>query len=410
MKTSKPMPLASPESIWDALRAEVKPVKTRRIAVDESLGRVLACDACARHDFPPFDRAVMDGYAVRRADFQKGRAKLKCVALARAGGEDVPELRAGNCVRINTGAPLPRGADAVVMIENTRADGDSVLLSDNPPAGQHIERQAALTRTGALLIRAGARIEPGALAALVSGAVEEVDVFTRPQVALLSTGDEVVEFGGELDHGQIHDSNSILMDELIRRCGADIARIGRCPDEPAALRASLELGLSHDLLCVVGGMSKGTHDLVPGLLEDLGVEWLASGVQLKPGKPARIGRGQSGGWVLGLPGNPVSCMVCFLLFGRAILDGLQGLPVGRPPHLNAALDAQMPKNGSRPLYQPAEWSASSNGDARVTPIVWRGSGDPFGMASANALIYRPADAAAAQRGDQVSILPVDLPR
>lgn len=185
---------------------------------------------------------------------------------------------------------------------------------------------------------------------------------------------------------------------------------GRCADEPASLRASLELGLSYDVMIVAGGMSKGTHDLVPSLLEELGVRWLVSSLNLKPGKPTRIGRAETGCWVLGLPGNPVSCAVCFLLFGRCLLQGLQGLGVRPPTHLPGVLADELGAVGERPMYQPGEWAVSPREEIVVTPGRWRGSGDPFGLVGANALIYRAAQSPPAQRGERVRFIPLEAPR
>jgi molybdopterin molybdotransferase len=402
---------ATPDQIWEALRAHVRPGRKREVPVEESLGCVLARDARSAHDFPPFDRAVMDGYAVRVADFAEGVARLRDAGLIRAGAGRPELLEESTCVRINTGAPVPPGADAVVMVEDACDVGDGLVeLRDAPVVGQYVDRRASLIEVDGLVARAGTRIMGATLAGLVAGGQARVAVFTHPRVAQLSTGSELVDQGEDLKHGQIYDSNSIALEELIREAGGESVMFGRCPDEESAVRASLELGLANDLLCIVGGMSKGTHDLVPGLLEELGVRWLVSGARLKPGKPLRIGRSETGCWVLGLPGNPVSCAVSFLLFGRVLLEGLQGLPMGRPTHMAGSLEADLPGDGDRPLYQPAEWSASADGSVRVSPLVWRGSGDPFGMAVANALIYRAAGAPPAPRGETVHFIPLDLPR
>ena len=402
---------ATPDQVWEALRAHVRAGRHRTMPVEETIGCVLAGDARSMHDFPPFDRAVMDGYAVRAGDFGGGQARLRNVGLVRAGSQPLESLETGTCIRINTGAPIPPGADAVVMVEQSREAGEGLVdLEDRPETGQYIDPRASMVKAGELLVRAGTRIDAGTLAPLVAGGVSRVEVFARPRVAHLSTGDELVEQGKALKAGQIHDSTSIALEELIRQAGGETVMFGRCPDEPTALRASLELGLANDLLCITGGMSKGTHDLVPGLLEELGVGWLIKGTRLKPGKPLRIGRAETGCWVVGLPGNPVSCTVCFWLFARVLLEGLQGLPIGKPPHLAGLLEADLPTVGERSMYQPGEWSAGSNGTLRVSPLVWRGSGDPFGMAIANALIYRAAGAPAAPRGQTIHFIPLDLPR
>lgn len=402
---------ASPEAVWGALAAHVRPARTREIPFEQACGAVLAQDARSTLDYPPFDRAVVDGYAVRCSDFNDRPTRLRCTGLIRAGIATGAQLAPGTCLQINTGAPIPAGADAVVMVERSRPIApDQVELDDAPTPGQHVERQAAHRRPGDLLVRAGARIGPGAIAALAAGGASTVTIFARPQVALLSTGDELVASGASLGPAQIHDSNAVALERLVREHGGDPVVFGRCSDDEPALRASLELGLADDLLCVVGGMSKGTHDLVPGILTQLGVRWLISGLNLKPGKPTCIGRAPGGCWVLGLPGNPVSCAVSFYLFGRCLLDGLGGLGVHEPPHLAGTLTGEMPKTGERPMYHPAEWSVGARGEILVTPGAWRGSGDPFGLVHANALVQRPAHCPAAGRGETVRFVPLDRPQ
>lgn len=399
------------EAVWDALARHVQPAGHHEAPVRDALGHVLAQDAFSAHDFPPFDRAMMDGYAVRAGDFSDGAATLRRLELVRAGAERLPRVEPGTCAQINTGAPIPPGADAVVMVEHSREVGDGgVELSDAPQPGQHIDSQGAHVRRGDALVRAGTRIGPGTLAALVAGGVVRVRVHNRPRVAILGTGDELVAGGEALRRGQIHDSNSVGLAQLVSAAGADPAWIRRCVDERGEQLEALRRGIDSDLLCVTGGMSKGSHDLVPALLEELGVQWLVTSLHMKPGKPLRIGRAPNGCWAVGLPGNPVSCMVCFLLFARCILDGLQGLAVGKPPHLNGRLDADLPACGGRPMYQPATWSVGADGCPYVSPVAWRGSGDPFGMAVANALIHRPQRAPAAFRGESVPFVPLDLPR
>ena len=402
---------ATPDQIWDALRAEVRAGRRRAVPAEETLGCVLARDARCVRDFPSFDRAVMDGYAVRTADCGESTTRLRNVGLIRAGAGPIGSLETGTCIRINTGARVPPGADAVVMLEDSHELADGFVEFDGQPsARQYIDQKGSIVKAGELLVRAGARINVGTLSALVAGGAALVDVFLRPRVAQLTTGDELVEQGQDLREGQIHDSNSIALEELIRQAGGETVMFGRCPDDPAALRASLELGLANELLCITGGLSMGTHDLVPGVLEELGVGWLVMKARLTPGKPLRIGRAEAGCWVIGLPGNPVSCAVCFHLFGRVLVEGLQGLEVGKPAHLTGTLEADMPAVGDRFAYRPAEWSAGLDGEIRVSPLVWRGSGDPFGLATANALVYRPAGAPAAPRGQTVQFIPLDLPR
>ncbi len=408
---SRPLSNARAEQVWSLLADQVRAGPVVQRLTRQAVGQVLAADVRTAFDFPPHDRAVMDGYAVRAADFANGAAVLHCAGLVRAGEVQGPDVIPGGCVRINTGGALPTGADAVVMVErSTELDGGRVELRDAPRHEQHVERRGAILRRGELIIRAGSRIAPGAVAAIVAAGVTRVSVLARPRVAVITTGDELAPADAlELRRGQIHDSNGIAISAMATACGADVEVLGATPDDADALRAQLATGLESDVLCVSGGMSKGTHDLVVPVLESLGVRWLVESLFLKPGKPTRIGRAPSGAWVVGLPGNPVSCAVCFVLFGRVILAGLQGLPVRPPLHLSAELDADLPETGARPMYHPAEWHAVGGGKSCLTPLPWRGSGDPFGLAAANALIRRDAAAPAAVRGETVPFVPLDLP-
>lgn len=414
MKHDTPLRAATAEAVWERLGGTVEPLGPEECPATEAVGAVLAADVRTAIDYPPYDRAVMDGYAVRTGDFHASPMALRLAGLSRAGSGEPEMLPPGLALQVNTGGPIPKGADAVVVVEKSRsvatATGEELVeLDDNPQAEQNIERRGCILAQGDLLLRAGSRIRGGGVAAIVGAGVTRVRCFRRPRVGVLTTGDELVEHGRTLAFGQIHDSNSIVLADLIARRGGAAQRLGRCPDDVAALRTVLARGLEQDLLCVTGGMSKGSHDLVPATLEALGVRWLVTSLDLKPGKPTRIGRSPGGGWVLGLPGNPVSCAVCFILFGHAILDGLQGLGARGPAFLAGRLECDLPANGNRPMFQPAEWYAGPGGKPCVNPILWRGSGDPFGMAGANALAYRERHAPAAPRGDTIRFLALEPP-
>ncbi|MGE0480843.1 MAG: molybdopterin molybdotransferase MoeA [Phycisphaerae bacterium] len=420
------------EAVWKLLANDVRPLEPVDAPLDDALGRTLAADASAVYDYPPYTRSIMDGFAVRCADFSGGAARLRLRELVRAGDSAMHAVGPGECSRINTGGAIPTGADAVVMVEQARfvarggaerttgagnnaagsaaAGAGWVELADTPVADQHIEKVGSIMNRGDVVLRRGERVTAGAAAALASAGVASVRVVRTPRVALLTTGDELVSAGGRLEAGQVFDSNRIALRELLARSGVAPTMPESCGDDAERLREVLRRGCEHDVLVVVGGMSKGTHDLVPGVLESLGVLWMVESLDLKPGKPTRIGRSRAGGWVVGLPGNPVSCAVCFLLFVRPIVEGLGGATVAAPRTLSGRSDVELPKNGARPMFQPACWAIESDGVPHVSPTPWRGSGDPFGLARANGLLLRDAHAAAAGVGELVRFVPIELPR
>lgn len=402
---------ATSDRIWEALRSIVSPGRPRVLPVEEAIGCVLASDARCAHDFPPFARAAIEGYGVRVSDIDVTPTRLTNAGKIRAGESFGSALETGTCIEISRGAMLPAGCDAVVPSGDARVTEDgSIEIHCQPSMDQHVEPRGAMNKTGDLLLRAGTRVNGSALAALVAAGITRTEIFTRPRAALLTTGHELVEHGQTLQEGQIHDSNSTALEEYIRQAGGEVVMFGRCPETTSALRASLELGLANDFLCLIGGMSRGVEGLIPALLNELGVKWLAIGTKLTPVKSLHIGRSESGCWVVGLPGNPIGCAVGFYLFARVILDGLQGLPVGRPAHLVGVLDADLPAGEEHALYQPALWSVDDKGRLHVSPMVWRGSGDPFGMAIANALLYRQERAPVSPRGEAAHFIALELPR
>ncbi len=402
-----PRQMITVEEVWSLLADHVRPLDSQRVSSGGAVGRVLAEDVRAGFDFPPFDRAMMDGYAVRSSDFERGPATLRPLGLSRAGAATELPVEPGTCVQINTGAPLPAGADAVVMVEKSAAAGDHVHLDDQPHPGQHVTERGAMRTRDDLVLRAGTRLTPGGLAAIVSAGVAEISVFRTPRVAVLVTGDELAHVEGPRAPDQIIDSNGTVLVGLIAEAGAAPIVLPAVGDDREALRARITEGLDCDLLCVTGGMSKGTHDFVPEILSTLGVQWHVTSLKMKPGKPTHVGRAPNGAWVLGLPGNPVSCAVCFLLIGRWLARGLQGLPTAPPGHFLGTVAADLPGNGPRPLYQPARWSPGPRGENWLTPSDWQGSGDPFGFATANALLIREAGAPPLPRGDSIRFIPFD---
>lgn len=407
----QPVAALRAEIVIQRLSAAVTPLPAVELLASEAIGRVLAEDIAAAFDYPPFDRAVVDGYALRSSDLTIPGERLALSGAIRAGVTPQSAVAPGSCVQINTGAPIPENADAVCMVESTTTIGETLIEFAFPPNfGDGIERRASLRTKDEILVEARQRITPGRLAALIAAGATAIRAYPAPRIAILTTGDELAAPDQTPGDGQIRDSNGPALAELVRQSGGIADLIGRAHDSREALREQLLTGLRvSDMLIVCGGMSKGTHDYVPSELSKLGVEWLVESVDVKPGKPTRIGRTPAGTWIVGLPGNPVSAIVCFHLFARAIMEGLQGLTIRPLKFARCRTQIALSANGNRPMFQPARWSIEPAGDLSMLPIVWRGSGDPFGLADANALLYRPDNSPATAAGDVVPFVPLGLP-
>jgi molybdopterin molybdotransferase len=294
------------------------PLGHETVPLAAALGRVLAEPVSAPYDVPGFDNSSMDGFALRAADSGAG-ARLRIAGESRAGAPSREPLAAGEACAISTGAAIPPGADAVVRVEDTRRDGAEVELAVAVEVGASVRHAGDDMRRGAHVLEPGLRLGPAELGVLAALGCAEVSVGMRPRVAVLTTGDEIVAGGAPLGFGEVHNSGSVVIPALVERAGGETISLAHAPDDPAAvsaaLREALEVG---DVVVVCGGMSVGEHDHVKRALDELGVERQFAGVALKPGRPTLFGtRGAT--LVFGLPGNPVSTLVTFLLFARPAL-------------------------------------------------------------------------------------------
>jgi molybdopterin molybdotransferase len=348
----------------------------------------LAEQISSDRDYPPFDKAVMDGFAVRAADVAKGGATLRVIDTIAAGAVGERAVEAGEAVAIMTGAPLPPGADAVVPVEETTRVGDRVTFRRAARAGEAIARRSSDVEAGRVVLAKGARLGPAQIAVAASVGAVEVPVFAPPSAAVLSKGDELVEIEAAPTGAQIRNSNSAMLVALLRRLGCDVRDLGIARDDPAVIRDAITKGISlADALFVTGGMSMGERDYVPRLLQELGMELRITKLRIKPGKPFVFAAQSTGTrYVFGLPGNPVSAFVCTLRLASRVLARMAGgTPDGRIGE--AKLSSPLPANGPREFYQPALRIGGG-----VDPMAWKGSADIFTLAVANCLIIRPADA------------------
>jgi len=338
--------VASLPSIDDALAlvlAEVAPLAAEPVAVTAAAGRVLAADAHAVVDLPPFASSAMDGYAVRAADTP---GTLRLVGQSAAGAPSPRAVGAGEAVEISTGAVVPAGADAVVPVEQTSAVPGQVEVRAAVVTGENIRPQGGDLKAGDLVVAAGAALGPTQVGALAAAGAASVACARRPRVAVLATGSELRAPGGPLGPGQIYESNTTLLAAQLASAGAEPVVLPPVADDEAATRAALEGALGHDALVTSGGVSVGPHDLVRGLLAELGVREVLWRVAVKPGKPVSFGVAAST-LVFGLPGNPVSSLVGFELFVRPALRALQGDRDPGPRYLPGVLGAAVRRDPAR---------------------------------------------------------------
>jgi molybdopterin molybdotransferase len=352
----------------------------------EARGRVLAEDLRADRDYPPFDRSTRDGYAVHSAEAQSVPVTLECIGEARAG-KPYPgslENRPGACVEIMTGAPLPSGADAVVMLEHTKAEGPRIEVLRAVAAHENVVRRGSEARSGAVVLPRSRRLNPGDLGLLASIGQTQVSVFRRPTVAILPTGDEVVPADQQPQWFQIRNSNAVTLAGAVRAAGGVPRLLGIAPDETDRLRLLIERGLESDLLLLSGGVSAGKYDLVEQVLAELGAEFHFRSVAIRPGKPLVFGRAK-GRFFFGLPGNPVSTFVTFELFARPVVGMLEGASFDLPVFTRARLGAPFRQNTGLTTFMPARVE-SQGCDPVVTLVGWQGSGDLVGLTSANCFL------------------------
>lgn len=480
-----------------AVVAEVEPFAPTRVALPHALGLVLAEAVVADRDSPPFDKSLMDGYAVRAADVASGKARLTVIDEVMAGHVPSRTVEPGQATRLMTGAPLPDGADAIVQVEHTRAVSASSLVAgverSEPPGsvgfalqppyeieidtspvspGRSILKHGDSHRAGTRVLEPGRTLRPQELACLAELGQSHVAVHRRPRVAVLATGDELVPVDRDPGPGQIRNSNETMLVAQLKLAGAEPVPLGIARDERDHLRERIAAGLEYDLLLLSGGVSAGKLDLVPSVLAELGVRQVFHKVKIKPGQPlwfgtfgsaaqspplmkggqggsgptsdtffapstgpehfseSEIGEGLStvhvtppappsqGGeklrsgsppmhhtcHVFGLPGNPVSSMVCFELFVRTAIRRRMGIAPAEPRPVQARLMEEHVARGPRPTYHPA-WLDHDSSGATVRPVRWIGSADLTATVSANAMVLFPAGDRTHRVGEVLDVFP-----
>lgn len=420
-------PLSYEEAIAVVLQhaAALKPIGTDRISLLQSSGRVLAIPVRADRDLPPFPRSTRDGFAVRSADCERPGALLKIIGEVRAGTapEQMPRaIQSGECVEIMTGGPIPAGADAVLMYEYALRNTDTIATQRAVPAGDNIVAAGAEAKKGANVIPAGFRLNHAAVAVSASVGWVAHEVFRKPRVVILPTGDELVGVDHAPGRHQIRNSNSYSLAAQIAEAGGEPLLLPVAADEPARLRELIGEGLQGDLLLLTGGVSVGKYDFVEQVLAEFKAQFHITAVAIQPGKPLVFGEavalqakvshrlGDPKKPVetrtvpfFGLPGNPVSTMVCFELFVRPVIDALSGLAPRARRFLRAKLSADIRTKTGLTRFLPARLAGSGT-ETTVELARWQGSGDVVATAAANCYIVVPPDREYIPAGELVPIL------
>ncbi len=367
-------------------------LETESAPLSDAIDRILAEDIVADYDLPRFDRAQMDGYAVRAADITNTPARLKIVGESAAGAGWHQEMKAGEAVRIMTGAPVPSGADAVQQVELTRElnGAGEVEILERVEAGRSIVKQAAEIKRGETVLRAGEEIKAQTIATLASFGYGQVKVAKRPRVAVMATGSELVDVDQKPARDQIRDSNNYTIEAYAKLAGATVERLPLAGDDREVLKNQMAAAIERcDVLITSGGVSMGVYDFTKAAFKDLGAEIFFERVALRPGKPTVFGKvGDT--LIFGLPGNPVSVAVTFNLFVRAALRAMQGATETSLPHEKAILARDVKPSVDRESYLPAILRTDDKGTLLAEPLKWGGSSDFVSFARATALVNVPA--------------------
>lgn len=399
------MSLIPIEKALERLLSGVEPRKTEYLPLLQAGGRVLAEDVSATRTQPPFSASAMDGYAVKAADTTNPDQPLKVIGEIAAGHNFSGTLQNGEALRIFTGAPVPEGADAILMQENARREGDNLFCNESVETGKFVRPAGLDFKQGDILLKQGRKLDFRELA--LAGAMNHatLPVRKKPLIAILANGDELVEPGETPGPNQIIASNQVGIAEFVREHGGEPMMLGIAPDDTAEITARVKQAIDAkaDILVTLGGASVGDHDLIQGVLGEQGMELGFWRIAMRPGKPLMAGS-LGPMKVLGLPGNPVSSLVCALLFLKPLLGAMLGHTEDATQLSQAVLASDLPANDLRQDYLRASLSVAEDGQIQATPFGKQDSSMLALLTKAEALIVRPPHAPAAQAGERVKIV------
>jgi molybdopterin molybdotransferase len=401
------------EQAFQLLDENVTASPRTNLSLASSVGSILASDIQSDINSPPHDKSMMDGFAVNSNDVNNGSKSLEIVETIIAGDWPQHAIKPGQASRIMTGAPLPQNADAVVMVEQTEIElVDEVqrvkLLIDSIDPEKHILRQGINFKAGQVVLPQGHRVRATDIGLMAEVGAGQIATRAKPSVAVLPTGNELVDHQTTPQRGQIRNSNGPMLIALAQQLGLQATNLGSSIDDPRQLASLIESGLKHDVLLLSGGVSAGTMDLVPGILKELGVVEVFHKVAVKPGKPIWFGVSNRQGrkqYVFGLPGNPVSSLVGFHLFVRRAIEKMLGSRIDHFPTEYGELNIPHETRGNRPTFWPGKRVIDDQTIRRFEPLVWRGSSDLFALGEAEGLIRFPENSVSHPAGEKVQFLP-----
>jgi molybdopterin molybdotransferase len=400
--------------------SQLSPGAHETVDLVRAAGRILAEPVAADRDIPPFPRSTRDGYAVRAADLAHLPVKLALKGEIKAGplpGSAAPTLDPGEAFSIMTGAPVPPGADAVVMIEYTSRERDRVEITKQIATGENIVAQGAEANRGSLLLPRGLRLNEAAIALAASVGKSRLNVYVRPRIAVLATGDEIVAVDAEVGSTQIRNSNSYSLAVQVQEAGGEAVLLPIAPDETVRLRQLIEQGWHADLLLMTGGVSMGRYDLVEQVLAEMRAEFFFTGARIQPGRPVVFGRVPCGPgafagegrlqasnkYFFGLPGNPVSTMVTFELFARPVIEALAGMSARPLTFLHARLKSEIRVKLGLTRFLPAILCGQYE-DTQAELVPWQGSGDIAARVRSNCFLVIPPDREHMRAGEWAAVL------
>ena len=395
--------------IVEEYASRLSPTEPEMLSLLDGLGLVLAEDLRADRDFPPFPRSTRDGYAVRTADLTHIPTRLRMIGEIKAGataGESAITIGANEAAEIMTGAPVPSGADAVVMVEYTERGGEAVTVQRAAQPGENIVAAGSEARQGSVMVARGTRVTYTTVAVAAAVGHAEISAYRRPRVAILATGDELVDINLPPGPNEIRNSNSYSLAAQVYSAGGEPVILPVAPDSADELALLLRKGLGADLLLVTGGVSMGRYDLVEQVLASFQARFLFTGARIQPGRPVVFGdvtlRDKATPF-FGLPGNPVSTMVTFQLFARPVLDRLSGSTPQPLPFAKAALKSALTTKTGLTRFLPAKLGGTHE-QPEVELVRWQGSGDLMAVSRSNCYIVVPPEREHFAAGDAVTVL------